>query len=74
MAYNTRYKTWPKFLVKLLIPSVSGYHDKPDGQYFYARVLALYSHIIQRIAEKTNFEKNAKEFVANSKPDKHTHA
>ena len=58
MAYTTRYKTWPKFLVKLLIPSVSGYHDKPDGQYFYARVLALYSHIIQRIAEKTNFEKN----------------
>jgi len=29
-----------------------------NGQYFYARVLALYSHIIQRIAEKTNFEKN----------------
>ena len=40
-----RYPDWPYFLVKLLIPSVSGYHDHPE-KYLYTRITALYAHII----------------------------
>ena len=45
LAYVTRYNAWPYYFAKLLIPSVSGYHEKPEG-YLYPRVTALYAHII----------------------------
>ena len=48
MAFVSRYTDWPYFMVKLLIPSVSGYHDNPNG-YLYSRVLALFSHIVNSL-------------------------
>ena len=48
MAFVSRYTDWPYFMVKLLIPSVSGYHDNPNG-YLYSRVLALLSHIVNSL-------------------------
>ena len=39
--------------MKLLIPSVSGYHDKPEG-YLYPRITALYAQIINVITIKAN--------------------
>ena len=44
---------WPYYLVKLLIPSVSGYHDHPE-KYLYARVTALYAHINYAINTEAN--------------------
>ena len=43
MAFVTNFGSWPYYLVKLLIPSVSDYQDSPEG-YLYARILALYSY------------------------------
>ena len=48
-----RFPDWPYYLVKLLIPSVSGYHDKPE-EYLYPRITALYAHIINEITIKAN--------------------
>ena len=44
MAFVTNYNSWPYFLTKLLIPSVSGYQANPS-EYLYNRVLALITHI-----------------------------
>ena len=44
MAFVTNYNSWPFFLVKLLVPSVSGYHAQPST-FLFMRALALYVHI-----------------------------
>merc|ERR1719228_481679 len=51
MAFVTRYEDWPYFLVKLLIPSVSDYHDYPEG-YLYPSATALYAYIIDYLSVK----------------------
>jgi len=44
MAFVTNFEDWPYYLVKLLIPNVSGYRSDPST-YLFNRVLGLYIHI-----------------------------
>jgi hypothetical protein len=45
MCFCTRFEQFPYFISKLLIPSVSGYFDKPR-EYIHHRVIALYFTLI----------------------------
>lgn len=49
MAFVTKYPDWPYFLVKLIIPSVSDYHEHPEG-YLYSRVTALYAQGVMTLS------------------------
>jgi hypothetical protein len=51
MAFMSHYDNFPLVIAKLLIPSVSGYQDNPDG-YIYPRSLALYAHLYARLITK----------------------
>ena len=44
MAFISNYPDFPFFMTKLLIPTVSGYHDHPEG-FLYPRITALYAHL-----------------------------
>ena len=52
-----RYPDWPYFLVKLIIPSVTDYHDHPEG-YLYSRVTALYAHTINSLSIRVKGGRN----------------
>ena len=51
MAFVSHYDNFAYVIPKLLIPSVSGYHDNPKG-YIYTRSLALYIHLYSRFLAK----------------------
>jgi hypothetical protein len=44
MAFMSRFNTFPFFIVKLLIPSVSNYKARPK-QFIYRRAISLYNHL-----------------------------
>jgi hypothetical protein len=44
MAFVSHYTNLPLMIIKLLIPSVSGYQGNPEG-YLYVRSIALYTHM-----------------------------
>ena len=44
LAFVSYFPNFPYYMVKLLIPSVSGYQDRPEG-FLYPRATALYAHI-----------------------------
>jgi len=62
MAFVSQFKTWPFFLVKLLVPSVFDYTDHP-GEYIYRRALALYTHIHYVFLGKKHYEKTGEENI-----------
>ena len=44
MAFMSRFKSFPFFIVKLLIPSVNNYKARPK-QFIYRRAISLYNHL-----------------------------
>jgi len=44
MAFVSQFEQFPYSIVKLLIPKVADYQDKPD-EYIHTRALALYAHL-----------------------------
>ncbi|MBF0442001.1 MAG: hypothetical protein HQK54_08865 [Oligoflexales bacterium] len=53
LAFVTRYKYFPYVMVKLLIPQVANYQDKPD-EYLYNRMIALYTHLNYALLGRAN--------------------
>ena len=59
MAFVTHYGRWPYTILKLLVPLVSNYSDKPE-EYLYRRILGLYIHLQHALlGNATDFYKDS---------------
>ncbi|BCS95298.1 hypothetical protein DSLASN_09300 [Desulfoluna limicola] len=62
LAFVSRYRDFPYFMAKLLIPQVASYQDSPE-EFIYNRALALYTQCHYAFLGRSDLAKQGKEAI-----------